>query len=63
LCRESGDGSLTLFTSKVLEKYPKLCSRNDKSWLVWFEDGELKTQLFSDKIDQIKSNDRSRFWC
>jgi len=38
-------------TSKSLEKYPKLHSRNDKCWLVWFEDGELKTQLFSDQID------------
>ncbi len=38
-------------TSKALEKYPKLRSRNDKCWLVWFEDGELKTLLFSDEID------------
>lgn len=38
-------------TSKALEKYPKLHSRNDKCWLVWFEDGELRTLLFSDQID------------
>ncbi|MBN3525068.1 hypothetical protein [Paenibacillus apiarius] len=38
-------------TSKSHEKYPKLHSRNDKCWLVWFEDGELRTQLFSDQID------------
>lgn len=38
-------------TSKALEKYPKLHSRNDKCWLVWFEDGELKSQLFLEEID------------
>jgi len=38
-------------TSKALEKYPKLHSRNDKCWLVWFEDRELKTQLFSEQVD------------
>jgi len=38
-------------TSKALEKHPKLSSRNDKSWLVWFEDGDLRTQLFSEQID------------
>jgi hypothetical protein len=38
-------------TSKALEKYPKLHIRNDKCWLVWFEDGELKTQLFSEEVD------------
>jgi hypothetical protein len=38
-------------TSKALEKYPKLRSRNDKCWLVWFENGELRTQLFSDQVD------------
>jgi hypothetical protein len=38
-------------TSKSLEKYPKLHSQNDKCWLVWFEDGELRTQLYLDQID------------
>lgn len=38
-------------TSKSLEKYPKLHSRNDKCWLVWLKDGKLKTLLFSDQID------------
>ncbi|WP_400245925.1 hypothetical protein AB3U99_04875 [Niallia sp. JL1B1071] len=37
-------------TSKSLEKYPKLHSRNDKCWIVWFDDGELKSQLFSEEI-------------
>jgi hypothetical protein len=37
-------------TSKALEKYPNLHSRNDKCWFVWFEDGELKSQLFSEEI-------------
>ncbi|WP_283592148.1 hypothetical protein [Clostridium butanoliproducens] len=38
-------------TSKSIEKYPDLYSRNDKCWLVWFEDGELRTQLFSEQVD------------
>ena len=38
-------------TSKALEKYPKLRSRNDKCWLVWFEDGELRIHLFSEQVD------------
>ncbi|MFS0594425.1 hypothetical protein AB1L05_22895 [Cytobacillus horneckiae] len=37
-------------TSKSLEKYPKLHSRNDKCWFVWFEDGEIKSQPFSEEV-------------
>ncbi len=33
-------------TSKVLEKYPELHTQSDKCWLAWFEDGNLRTQLF-----------------
>mgnify|MGYP002508038531 CR=1 FL=1 len=38
-------------TSKSREKYPELYLQNDKSWLVWFEDGKLRSQLFSDQIN------------
>ena len=38
-------------TSKALEKYPKLHNRSDKSWLLWFENSELKSLLFSEQID------------
>lgn len=38
-------------TPKAREKYPNLYSQNDKSWMVWFEDGVLKSILFSDRTN------------
>lgn len=38
-------------TSKSLEKYPNLHIRNDKCWLVWFEDGEFRNEFFINQLD------------
>ncbi len=34
-------------TSKTLEKYSELHMSNDRTWLVWFEDGDLQKYLFT----------------
>lgn len=35
-------------TAKAFEKYPKLQDNSDRTWLVWLENGELRSQIFLD---------------